>query len=153
MISIQKQILLLSDFHYKEFADYLLDTNSELPYKLISTIKKLKVQPESDALCQMIYGDSEEKTRKKFLQLTHHTFKLSSFLSRNYPNYLKHNIQHIEEYLGKGEKKKANDLADWLIDIAEKIEDYTTLIDVYKFLAQQAFITESKDSNKYHKKV
>ena len=51
MISIQKQILLLSDFHYKEFADYLLDTNSELPYKLISTIKKLKVQPESDALC------------------------------------------------------------------------------------------------------
>lgn len=153
MISIQKQVLLLSDFHYKEFADYLLDTNSELPYKLISTIKKLKTQPESDALCQMIYGDSEEKTRKKFLQLTHHTFKLSSFLSRNYPSYLKHNIQLIEEYLGKGEKKKANDLSDWLIDIAEKIEDYTTLIDVYKFLAQQAFITESKDSNKYHRKV
>lgn len=153
MISIQKQVLLLSDFHYKEFADYLLDTNSELPYKLISTIKKLKTQPESDALCQLIYGDAEEKTRKKFLQLTHHTFKLSAFLSRNYPNYLKHNLQLIEEYLSKGEKKKANDLADWLIDIAEKIEDYTTLVEVYKFLAQQAFITESKDSNKYHKKI
>lgn len=153
MISIQKQVLLLSDFHYKEFADYLLDTNSELPYKLISTIKKLKTQPESDALCQLIYGDAEEKTRKKFLQLTHHTFKLSAFLSRNYPNYLKHNLQLIEEYLSKGEKKRANDLADWLIDIAEKIEDYTTLVEVYKFLAQQAFITESKDSNKYHKKI
>ncbi len=153
MISIQKQVLLLSDFHYKEFADYLQDTNSELPYKLVSTIKKLKVQPESDVLCKLIYGDAEEKTRKKFLQLTHHTFKLSAFLSRNYPNYLKHNLQLIEEYLGKGEKQTANDLADWLTDVAEKIEDYTTLVEVNKFLAQQAFITESKDSNKYHKKV
>jgi len=153
MISIQKQVLLLSDFHYKEFADYLLDTNSELPYKLISSIKKTKVQPESDGLCKLIYGDAEEKTRKKFLQLTHHTFKLSAFLSRNYPNYLKHNLQLIEEFLAKGQKQRANDLAEWLTDVAEKIEDYTTLVEVYKFLAQQAFITESKDSNKYHKKV
>jgi len=153
MISIQKQVLLLSDFHYKEFADYLLDTNSELPYKLVSTIKKLKVQPDSDVLCKLIYGDAEEKTRKKFLQLTHHTFKLSAFLSRNYPNYLKHNLQLIEELLSKGEKKKANDLAEWLTDVAEKIEDYTTLVEVNKFLAQQAFIIESKDSGKYHKKV
>lgn len=153
MISIQKQVLLLSDFHYKEFADYLMDTNSDLPYKLISTIKKTKIQPESDELCYLIYGDAEEKTRKKFLQLTHHTFKLSAFLSRNYPNYLKHNLQLIEEYLSKGYKKEANDLADWLKDVAEKIEDYTTLVEVNKYLAQQAFISESKESYKYHKKV
>lgn len=153
MISIQKQVLLLSDFHFKEFADYLQNTNADLPYKLVTTIRGLKTQPDSDELCKLIYGDSAEKTRKKFLQLTHHTFKLSGFLSRNYPNYLKHNLQIIEELLSKAEKAKANEVADWLVDIAEKIEDYTTLIEVYKFLAQQAFISESKEALKYHKRV
>ncbi|MBI3518903.1 MAG: hypothetical protein HY062_06050 [Bacteroidetes bacterium] len=153
MISIQKQVLLLSEFHFKEFADYLLNTNAELPYKLITAIRHSKTYHESDELCKLIYGDSAEKTKKKFLQLTHHTFKLSGFLSRNYTNYLKHNLQTIEELLSKGEKKKANDIADWLCDVAEKIEDYTTLIEVNKFFAQQCFITESKDANKFHKKV
>jgi len=83
----------------------------------------------------------QKKTKKKFLQLTHHTFKLSGFLSRNYTNYLKHNLQVIEELLSKGEKQKANDIAEWLSDVAEKIEDYTTLIEVTKFFAQQCFIT------------
>lgn len=153
MISIQKQVLLLSEFHFKEFAEYLQNTNADLPYKLVTTIRGLKSQPDSDELCKMIYGDSAEKTRKKFLQLTHHTFKLSGFLSRNYPNYLKHNLQQIEIHLSQAKKQEANELADWLIDIAEKIEDYTTLIEVYKYLAQQAFITESKEALKYHKLV
>lgn len=153
MISIQKQILLLSEFHFKEFSEFLLTTNADLPYKLITTIRHSKKQDESDELCKMIYGDSEEKTKKKFLQLTHHTFKLSGYLSRNYPNYLKHNLQAIEELLSKGENQKANDIAEWLSDVAEKIEDYTTLIEVNKFFAQQSFIKESKDANKYHKKV
>ena len=153
MISIQKQVLLLSEFHFKEFSEYLLNTNAELPYKLITTIRHSKKHHESDELCALIYGDSAEKTKKKFLQLTHHTFKLSGFLSRNYTNYLKHNLQIIEELLSKGDKKKANDIAEWLCDVAEKIDDYTTLIEVNKFFAQQCFITESKDANKYHKKV
>ncbi len=153
MISIQKQILLLSDFHFKEFLDYLSNTNAELPHKLISTIRHSKKHHESDELCALIYGNSDDKTKRKFLQLTHHTFKLSGFLSRNYPNYLKHNLQIIEEHLSKGEKQKANDVAEWLSDVAEKIEDYTALIEVTKFFAQQCFITESKDANKYHKKI
>ena len=97
MISIQKQIHLLTDFHYKEFSDYLLNTNAELPYKLIATIRHSKTIHESDELCKLTYGDSDEKTKKKFLQLTHHTFKLSGFLSRNYPSYLNHNLQKILE--------------------------------------------------------
>jgi hypothetical protein len=153
MLSIQKQVLLLSEFHYQEFIEYLKSSNAELSYKLITTIKKQKKQPDSDGLCKLIYGDSAEKTRKKFLQLTHHTFKLSGFLSRNYPNYLKHNLQIVEELLSKGQKQQANYIAEWLIDVAEKIEDYTTLIEVYKFKAQQAFITESKDTIKNYKKV
>lgn len=153
MLSIQKQVLLLSQFHYEEFAEYLKGSKAELSYKLITTIKKQKKQPESDELCALIYGDSQEKTRKKFLQLTHHTFKLSGFLSRNYPNYLKHNLLIVEELLSKGESEQANELTEWLIDVAEKIEDYTTLIEVYKFKAQQGFITESKDVVKYHQQV
>lgn len=153
MINIQKQVILLSDFHFKEFAEYLQETNAVLPHKLITTIRKLKAQPESDELCKLIYGDAQEKTRKKFLQLTHHTFKLSGFVSRNYPNYLKHNILLLEELLSKGEKKKANELAEWIIDIAEKIEDFTSLIEVYKFLSQQAFISESKKTAGFHKKI
>lgn len=153
MISIQKQVLLLTEFHFKEFSEYLLNTNADLPYKLVTTIRHSKTIHESDELCKLTYGDSDEKTKKKFLQLTHHTFKLSGFLSRNYPNYLKHNLQAIEELLSKGEKQKANDIAEWLSDVAEKIEDYTTLIEVTKFFAQQCFITESKDANKFHKKV
>ena len=153
MISIQKQVYLLTDFHFKEFSDYLLNSNAELPYKLITTIRHSKTIHESDELCKLTYGDSEDKTKKKFLQLTHHTFKLSGFLSRNYPSYLNHNLQKIEEALSKGEKKEANDIAEWVSDVAEKIEDYTTLITVNKFFAQQCFITESKDAFKFHKKV
>ncbi len=153
MIGIQKQILLLSDFHFKEFANYLLEVNAELPYKLITTIRQAKTPHESDELCRLTYGDSEEKTKKKFLQLTHHTFKLSVFLSRNYPNYLKHNLQQIEILLSKGEKEEANILADSLSDIAEKIEDFNTLIELYKFLAQQCFITESREAHKLHQKI
>jgi len=153
MLSIQKQVLLLSEFHYQEFIEYLKSSNAELSYKLITIIKKQKKQPDSDALCKLIYGDAAEKTRKKFLQLTHHTFKLSGFLSRNYPNYLKHNLQIIEELLSRGQKQQANFIAEWLMDVAEKIEDYTTLIEIHKFKAQQAFITESKDTIKNYQKV
>ena len=42
MISIQKQILLLSEFHFKEFSDYLLNTNADLPHKLVTTIRHAK---------------------------------------------------------------------------------------------------------------
>ncbi len=153
MISIQKQILLLSEFHFKEFSEYLEKIHADLSLRLITTIRKQKKQPESDELCKLIYGDSKEKTRKKFLQLTHHTFKLSAYLSRNYPNYLKHNLSLIEELLSKGDRIQANTVAEWLNDIAEKIEDYTTLIEVNKFLAQQAFVSESKDTIKHHKKI
>lgn len=153
MLSIQKQTLLLTDFHYQEFVKYLKNSNAELSYKLITTIRSQKHQPDSDELCRLVYGDSEEKTRKKFLQLTHHTFKLSAFLSRNFPNYLKHNIQIIEQLLYEGKKQKANEIADWVVDISEKTEDFSTAIQMYKFLAQQASITETKDAVKLHKKI
>jgi hypothetical protein len=153
MITIQKLILLLSDFHYNEFVKYLIDTKADLPVKLISIVRNPSYGPDTDKLCTLLYGDSEGKNKKKFLQLTHYTFKLSSFLSRNYPNYLKHNLQIIEELLSKGNKQKALNIAKCLYDIAEKIEDYTTLIEVSKYYAQHSFLLESKDVCSAHQKV
>ena len=48
MISIQKQVLLLSEFHFKEFSEYLINTNADLPYKLVTTIRHSKKHHESD---------------------------------------------------------------------------------------------------------
>ncbi len=154
MLSIQKQILLLSEFHFNEFANYLKTSKAELPFKLIHEIRNFGwEQPESEVLSKRIYGQSGASVKGKFLQLVHHTFKLSGFLSRNYPAYLKHNLNLIEEYTNKGDRKKANLLAEYLLDIAEKIEDFTTQINVLKFQGQQAFITEFKSPVKFHEKI
>lgn len=154
MLSIQKQILLLSDSHFHEFCTYLRQVKAELSHKLVNEIKNFGwEQPESDILCSRVYGDHEEKTKKKFLQLTHHTLKLSSFLSRNYPTYLKHNLALIEERINIGDRKRAEQIADYLCDISDKIEDFTTHINALKFIAQQGFIIETKDQAKFHKKI
>ena len=154
MLSIQKHILLLNDFHFQEFSSHLRAVKAELSYKLINEIRNFGwEQPDTDKLCNRIYGTHDEKTKKKFLQLTHHTFKLSSFLSRNYPSYLKHNLLAIEERINKGDSQRANLLAEFLCDIAGKIEDFTTHINAIKFLSQQGFITESKDQDKHHKLI
>lgn len=154
MLSIQKHILLLNDFHFNEFSTHLRVIKAELSYKLINEIRNFAwEQPDTDKLCTRIYGDHEEKTKKKFLQLTHHTLKLSSFLSRNYPSYLKHNLMLIEEKINIGERERANTIAEYLADISEKIEDFTTNIGALKFLAQQSFLIESKEEVKYHRRI
>jgi hypothetical protein len=154
MLSIQKHILLLNDFHFAEFCTHLRNVKAELSHKLINEIRNFGwEQPESDKLCARVYGSADEKTKKKFLQLTHHTLKLSSYLSRNYPAYLKHNLSLIEERINIGDGQRANLIAEYLCDIAEKIEDFTTHISALKFLSQQGFIIESKDQVKYHRKI
>ena len=154
MLSIQKHILLLNDFHFQEFSSHLRAVKAELSHRLINEIRNFGwEQPDTDKLCTRIYGACDEKTKRKFLQLTHHTFKLSSFLSRNYPSYLKHNLITIEERVNIGDSQRANMIADFLCDIAGKIEDFTTHINALKFLSQQGFITETKDQVKYHKLI
>lgn len=155
MLSIQKVILLLDDYHLNEFKIHLKENNAELPLKLINQIRLDGwKQKESDLLCIDIYGSKEEKNKKKFFQLAHYTFRLTCYLSRNYPSYLHCNIALIEEHVNKGELGKANFLAEILLDIAEKIEDFSTAIGVLKYYAQQAFITENKTAAiKYHQRI
>lgn len=155
MLSIQKTILLLNDFHFEEFKLHLKKSNAELPLKLISVIRKDEWdQKESDDLCKDVYGSKDEKNKKKFFQLVHYTFRLTSFLSRNHPSYLTHNISKIEQLINTGELEKANMLAEILLDVSEKIEDFPTSVAVLKYLAQQSFITENKNNSvKYHQRI
>lgn len=155
MLSIQKIILLLDDYHFNEFKNHLKDSNAELPLKLITQIKKdAWDQKESDDLCKAVYGAKDEKSKKKFFQLVHYTFRLTSYLSRNHPSYLAQNIQRVEQYVNKGELQNANKIAEILLDVAEKIEDFTTAIAILKYYAQQAFITENKTvAIKHHQRI
>lgn len=155
MLSIQKVILLLDDHHFNEFKNHLKDSNAELPLKLVAQIRKDGWdQKESDSLCKAVYGSKDEKSKKKFFQLVHYTFRLTSYLSRNHPSYLHHNISSIEQFINKGELAKANGIAEILLDIAEKIEDFSTAIAVLKYYGQQAFITENRTlAIKHHQRI
>ncbi|MFL5765441.1 MAG: hypothetical protein ACJ77K_15960 [Bacteroidia bacterium] len=155
MLSIQKTILLVADHHFEEFKLHLKDNHAELPYKLVCQIRKDGLeQRESDDLCKAVYGVKDEKSKKKFFQLVHYTFRLTSYLSRNHPSYLSHNIGRIEQLINRGELDQANYLAEILLDVAEKIEDFPTAIAVLKYFAQQSFITENKNAAiKYHQRI
>ncbi len=155
MLSIQKVILLLDDYHFNEFKNHLKESNAELPLKLITQIRKDEwLQKESDHLCKAVYDSKDEKSKKKFFQLVHYTFRLTSYLSRNHPSFLHHNISLIEQHINKGELQKANEVAEVLLDIAEKIEDFSTAIAIHKYYAQQAFITENKTTAiKHHQRI
>lgn len=155
MLSIQKVILLLDEPRLREFKQHLKANKAELPLKLVQQIQEDGwEQKESDDLCKAVYGSKDEKSKKKFFQLAHYTFKLTSFLSRNHPSYLNHNIAVIEHLINKGELKKANEYGEILLDIAEKIEDFHSAISVLKFFAQQAFIMENKNASiRYHERI
>ena len=145
MLSIQKVIVLLDEFHLQEFRKYLEESKAELPLRLVDAAVRIGWEDkDSDELCKAIYKKADVPSKKKFFQLAHHTFKLTGYLSRNYPTYLAHNVSLIERYVNVGNLKDANNLAEILLDVAEKIEDFATARAVLKFFAQQVYIREKK---------
>lgn len=143
-LTIQKHIKLLDAFHKTEFCNYLSEIKANIPLRLVEAIDdSLTEQITSDELCAKVYGNHDVQTRKSFNQLASHTFRLSAYLSRNYPNYLVHNVSRIERLINEGKLHEANILADILLDVAEKIGDYTTQILTLKFQAQQAQMYKS----------
>ncbi len=155
MLNIQKVILLLGDEHLSQFKAYLKNSGSALSMKLINCIEDAGWnQPDSDMLCQKIYNQTDEKTKRKFFQLAHHTFKLTSYLARNFPFYLVHNLAKIGQLVNSGQKDHADDIAQMLLDIAEKVEDWSTHLGVLKFLSHQSFIKENvRQTLQYHKQI
>jgi len=143
-LTIQKLIKLLDDFHKEELCNYLSEIKAIIPLKLVESIdSSLNETISSDDLCKKVYGNNDIQTRKSFNQLASHTFRLASYLSRNYPNYLLHNVSRIERLINEGKLNEANILADILLDVAERIYDYTTQIQTLKFQAQQAQMYKS----------
>lgn len=148
MLVIEKVVKLLDDFHYEIFIDYVRNHSkrSFYPEILAVAIKRdLDIEQESDVLCEIVYEDNDEKTKKKFFQLAHHTFKLTSFLAKNYPNYLRHNVSRIQHFINIGELKKANQLIDMVLEIGGKIEDYQTELEVLQILVQQNILLEAHE--------
>ena len=135
----------MSPFHKEEFMQHLRDIKASIPLRLVESINPSLIDPmSSDDLCGLVYGRNDLQTRKSFNQLASHTFRLTAFLSRNYPSYLLHNVNKIEELINQAKVREANILAEILLDIAEKIEDLTTQTLVLRFLSQQAHIQKSQ---------
>lgn len=140
LLTIQKFVFLLDDYHFSEYTQLLEAGNAALSLKLVTAIRsKLPAFDTHEELCVKIYDSIKQK--QNFNQLSSYTFKLSYLLGQNYPNYLHHNVTLIEKQVNEGNIKEANFRADCLQDIAEEIEDFQTLTFVLKFMVQQAFLT------------
>lgn len=157
MLLIEKTIKLLDDFHYKVFFEHVkhLSLRSYYPLVLLEVIDRdLEIEQVAEKLCRNVYEDSDEKTMQKFYQLAHYTFKLTSFLAKNYPDYLQQNFTRLQQLINTGKVKQANRLAEMLLDVSEKVEDYTSQTKILHFLAQQSALMEStKQSLTYLEKA
>lgn len=149
MLQIEKVIKLLDDYHFDAFREYVknISIRSYYPLVLIDCIhRSIEVKQSTEEFCKNVYPDdnpNDEKTRKKFFQLAHYTFKLTRFLSRNYPDYLYHNINKIQRLINDGNLKKANLYLHAVIDISEKIEDFNTQISALNISALQDELQEN----------
>lgn len=145
MLLIEKVIKLLDDFHYQEFREYLKNHSkrSYFPLALLDVIDRdIEKEQEVDYLCKAVYGDSETKTKKKFAQLAHHTFSLTAFLARNYPDYLSPNINLIQRLISQEKVNRAIQVADVLVEVCQKVEDFHTELRLLKIQSQLNVIFE-----------
>ncbi|MBX7181638.1 MAG: hypothetical protein K1X82_05965 [Bacteroidia bacterium] len=140
-LTIEKFVKLLSDFHLAEFKGFLQETNALLPLKLVKSIDR---DPDSfqggDMLCRLVYGKDDSRSKLNFNQLASYTFRMAGWVAKNYPSFLSHNIELMEVLVNTGRLEKANILAENLLDIAEKIEDFRTQTAVLAFLSQQNYL-------------
>ncbi|MCI5082087.1 MAG: hypothetical protein MRY78_10350 [Saprospiraceae bacterium] len=159
MLLIEKVIKLMDDFHFDIYREYVknLSIRSYYPLALIDVIDRdFEQEQDSEKLFRAVYGDAPdgERDMKKFFQLAHHTFKLTSFLSRNYPDYLQHNLTRIQHLINSGELNKAIQLAEILKDVTEKVQDYYSEEKVCSLLAQKESRLEShKSAMKYYERI
>jgi hypothetical protein len=151
----QKVVKLMSESHLEAFKRYLKDINAIMPLKMVSAIKPGFDDPtSSDELCGLIYNDNDTQTKKKFNQLSSYTYKLSAFVSRNFPYYLYAKVSELDTLLYEGRLFEANSLADALLDISERIGDYKTQANVLMFMAQQANLQKSySEAKQLHEKI
>lgn len=149
----------MDDFHFDIFREYVknISKRSYYPLALIDVISRdISVEQSSEELYFKTYGEDnpDEKAMKKFFQLAHYTFKLTGYLSKNYPNYLKHNITLIQHAINTGDPDHANLILDLTIDLAQKIEDHDTELTLLSILIQREELQESAMyTKKWHERI
>ncbi|MFT6147327.1 MAG: hypothetical protein ACJAUH_000004 [Saprospiraceae bacterium] len=149
MLQIEKVVKLLDDYHFDVFREYVknISIRSYYPLLLLDSINRsIELEQSTEEFCEEIYTEdnpNDEKTKKKFFQLAHYTFKLTQFLSRNYPAYLAPNINKIQHFINNGHLNKANFYLNALLDISEKIEDFGTYITALNIQALQYELQEN----------
>jgi len=146
MLTIEKIVKLLDDFHFDVFRDHVkeLSIRSLYPLALIDVIsREIEQTQDSDTLCRAVYGASDEKTKKKFFQLSHHTYHLTAFLSKNYPTYLQPNLTRVQQLINSSQLDKGITLLQALLDISKKIEDFSTEILANQIMVQHNLLLES----------
>ena len=159
MMLIEKVVKLLDDFHFNTFREYVRDTSlrSYYPLALIDVIdRNFKKEQTIEKLFFQTYGKhpEEEKEIKKLHQLGHHTFKMTGYLAKNYPNYLQHNITRIQHLINTGKLEDAVLLAYMTKDVAEKIEDFDTEIKVLEILAmREVFLDSIRETLRYFERI
>ncbi len=159
MLLIEKVVKLLDDFHFGIFREHVknLSIRSYYPLALLDVIDRdMEKEQESEKLFKAVYGDEPEgeKDMKKFFQLAHHTFKLTGFLARNYPDYLQNNITRIQHLVNTGRLDAATRLAEMVLDVSGKIEDFDSEMKVLRFLAQrEGYLESSKGALSYYERI
>lgn len=139
LLTIQKFISLLDNFHFNEFRKHLGDINAALPLKLVETVrKKLPLFDSHEELCKKVYNNTGKTEKQNFNQLSSYTFKLSADLANNYPEYLQTNIQKIQLLVADGNLDEANFLNQALLDIADRTNDFPSQIFALRFMSQQS---------------
>jgi hypothetical protein len=148
MLLIEKAVKLMDDFHYNIYREYVQRVVQPPGYALRlldSLSREVAVTQSTEELCWKVYGegDQNEEKRTQLLELAAHCFKLTSFLSKNYPNYLNHNITRIQHCFNTGDPSRANLILNMALDLARKIEDRDTEITLLEMLIQQEALQES----------
>ncbi len=148
MLLLEKVIKLMDDFHFDVYRNHVknISIRSYYPLALIDVIDRSPFITQSiERLCNDVYSEYDEGTHKKFLQLTHYTFRLTSFLAKNYPDYLHHNISKIQFFINSGELEKGVKLLEILIEVSAKVEDFNTEFTAQQILAQHYILSEKRD--------
>lgn len=159
MLLIEKVVKLLDDFHFNVLHEHVknLSVRSYYPLALLDVIdRNFEVEQESEKLYKAVYGEAPEgeKDMKKFFQLAHYTFKLTSYLARNYPDYLQHNSTHIQVLVNTGRLDAATALAEMAVDVSNKIEDFGTEMKMLQFLAQrEVYLDNHKKALSYFERL
>lgn len=117
------------------FEEYLLNKKYKLSYSLIKSIKK-KPRESINYYSNSIYGNNNKESVKKLNQLSSHTLKLFSFINKNFPTFLWQNFSKIEWYILNDKNKEAKELIKLVFEVALKIEDYHTIIQLTHIVKQ-----------------